>query len=151
MPGLEFNRNAWYYKLVYNNIKATPSDSLCVFFWQLVWCLLKAGVIWTFFGICVVGLLFSWYYIPVMNDWQIEPQAAIHPIMLIPLVLGYFCNAFIMMFLLAGAFRVMVEGIAWVIRKLTGAIPKPKARGPLVEYIMAKKQRVCPKIDWQDE
>ncbi len=158
------NMHSWYYKLYKKTYSSPPPNNLCGFFWKLVWAMLW----WP--------INFTWSIIPETVDRLsggdsdsvfAEPYFSVKPIVIgicyfgvyVIICIGmgpfypWFSTKIPMMAqfgqitLVTLAFCATFLGIRWVVLKLR----KKQKHSPniLIEYIKAKKAKMCPRIEWK--
>ena len=119
---MKINRNSWHYKV--SNLFTeweSSSDTLCWYFWRLVFTLLGISTI-----ICIIALLIYSYF--TSPQWQANSIAV-----------------------LSISLSIVLPILA--IRKLRQINGKPyKLSGEdvVVEFIKAKKNKICPLITYTD-
>lgn len=143
---MEISKQSWHYKLVCN-FNNEPSNSLCKYFWQVV----GSALIWLI--MTVIGLSMA-----IVTT--LFPIAAI--------IIAYFYPSDVIMeesFILSevfigGALLLMVYAIVtmyWAVKRIGQFIyrkykkkAKPdKEPNVAIEYIKAKKQKICPTLNFK--
>lgn len=125
-------RTSRTYRMV-DSLFTFPSDSVCLFFWQAVWA-------WFLVGVAVVACIGA---IALPFVVYAGGVATLNPIILFALALGSFLWAMIG----AGALVACLMAITEMTDKLKS---KSKKRQPslLAEFIEAKKEKFCPRIEF---
>lgn len=162
---MTLNKSSWYYKLYTKTYSSRPPNNLCGFFWKLVW-----AILW-------FPINFIWNIIPETVDKLIdkdgvdnvmrEPYFSVKPIVsaiiyfgvfaicCIPVAFFYpwFSNELPFMAVFGqstctfGALAIIFFGIRWIVLKVTNN--KKHSSNLLIEYIKAKKAKLCPRIEWK--
>lgn len=142
---MNISKNSWHYRTI-RNMNRQPSRSLCMYFWQVVFCSLFLYIIGPavlFLGaVCIAGLLplvigglithtpdsalFEW--VSVVKCWSVGIGAVI-------------------VFFSVGWFAVALYNFT---RGKISNYSVDKEPSVLVSYIQAKKQKVCPVIEFKD-
>jgi large-conductance mechanosensitive channel len=118
----------------------TPSRSLCIYFWQVVarfcWCLFVMSL--------VVSPLATFI---VMGTGTFESSS-----LLVRLYssVGAMISIFYIFILFAFIVFCIVEGVKWVNSKFPREHKEPKEPSIIIEYIKAKKAKVCPMLNFTD-
>ena len=144
---MRISRNTWHYEAVSDGLfwldGVSPSRSLCLYFWQVVWALLK--------GVGVAMLVASPF---VTMTWSVAAYSPEKLFMLVPYVVwaftGALCLAMAAILVFAGIVALICEGVKLVVKK---AIPKKANKSTpslAYSYIKAKKDKICPIIDFED-
>ena len=142
---MNISKNSWHYRTI-RNMNRQPSRSLCMYFWQVVFCSLFLYIIGPAVliagGICIAGLLplvigglithtpdsalFEW--VSVVKCWSVGIGS-------------------IVVFFAVGWFAVVLYNFT---RGKISNYSVDKEPSVLVSYIQAKKQKVCPVIEFKD-
>ncbi len=142
---MNISKNSWHYRTI-RNMNRQPSRSLCMYFWQVVFCSLFLYIIGPAVliagGICIAGLiplvigglithtpdsaLFEW--VSVVKCWSVGIGSII---------------------VLSAVIWFVVTAWNFVADKISD-LRVDKEKGILVSYIQAKKQKVCPVIEFKD-
>jgi hypothetical protein len=144
---MDINRNKWHFKVITGDCFFmegwTPSRSLCVYFWQVVtrfhWCLFVFTLALSPLATAIVlgtGTAESSYFLVA-----IYASVGVAVSLLYGLLLGSVVGFYI------------VEGIKYVYNKLPSNCEepkKPKEPNIIIEYIKAKKAKVCPRLNFTD-
>lgn len=143
---MNISKNSWHYRTI-RNMNRIPSRSLCLYFWQVVLCslflYLIGPAILVLGGACIAGGLplaiggllthtadsdLLWNWIVMVKCWSVGVGALV----------GFFA-------------------VVWFIVSLWGYIKSKlsnvsidKEPSVLVSYVKAKKQKVCPIIEFKD-
>lgn len=143
---MNISKNSWHYKTI-RNLNRTPSRSLCLYFWQVVLCslflYLIGPAVLLLGGFCIIGGLplvvggllthtpdgdLLWNWIVMVKCWSVGIGA-------------------IVAFFAVGWFIVSLWGY---IKSKLSKVSIDKEPSVLVSYIQAKKQKVCPFINFKD-
>jgi len=142
---MNISKNSWHYRTI-KNMNRQPARSLCLYFWQVVFCSLFLYIIGPAIlllcAVCIVGLLplviggiathtpdgALWDWIVAVKCWSVGIGITI-----VFFAVGWF----------AVAFYNFTRG------KISN-YSVDKEPSVLVSYIQAKKQRVCPVINFKD-
>lgn len=141
---MEVSKNAWHYKILMTETQAKIRNgtSLCSYFWDVVFTVFA----WIFIGImslvvivCVLTglfyILYAWYF---MIGSLVGVETFSTELIRVSLVLNY-----------VGIFCWFVFSIKRLLSKLkNGEILK--SDNLAFEYIKAKKQKICPVIQFKD-
>lgn len=140
---MKINRNSWHYKRA-DSFTYIPSKSLCLYFWQVVWGIVFWWVITPVLAVVVAVLVFGCLplavgtflldlidYIKTGSKWLDAIRAT---------GLGY-------LFFLT--FFALLAGFAYY-RKVRSRqkLKFKKEENLFVSYIKAKKQKICPIIEF---
>lgn len=140
------NKNSWHYKVLTRKFIILgiwePSRSLCVYFWQVVlkltMCFLQ--VLLPLSPLVPITLFFI--------EWSNPPI-----IISILTLLGLSVGIVILLFGTVRALVFLAELVVFLKRKYLGnstATIKPKEPSILLNYIKAKKEKVCPLLTFED-
>ncbi len=142
---MNISKNSWHYKTI-RNMNRTPSRSLCLYFWQVVFCSLFLYIIGPGVllggGVCLAG------GIPLVIGGLIThtPDAD----------LLHWITAVKCWSVGLGAIAVLTAVVWFVVTAWNFVADKfsdaklDKENGVLVSYIQAKKEKVCPIIEFKD-
>ena len=122
------NKHAWHYRmLIWLNKK--PSPSLCAYFWQVV-----SAVAWPLIALCATIYLVIYFTgIFAQLDWV---QSA--------LVFIFFVGLWNVM-------CVLFNIAAYIAKQIGSGVSRSvKKNGLLSEYLKARKNKVCPLIEFRD-
>lgn len=148
---MKLSKNSWHYKLnkhVSNNYYIPPK-SLCLYFWQTVGKMLALVV--ALGGVCLIGLGFLSIILFLqtgITGWVIWPEIIFE--------LGAVLTAVILFLSMMGGVIATTEGHMkvfpeWMkITRFKKHEQVEKKPSLVVEYIKAKKEKVCPYIEWED-
>jgi predicted PurR-regulated permease PerM len=144
---MDINRNKWHYKVITGDCFFMDgwyaSRSLCVYFWQVVarfhWCLFVFTVAVSPLATAIVlgtGTAESSYFL-------VKVYASVG--VAVSLLYGILLSSFVGF--------LIVEGIKYVYNKFPRKHEepsKPKEPSIIIEYIKAKKAKVCPRLNFTD-
>jgi len=135
--------NSWHYRMVCR-MNMTPSKSLCVYFWQAVWCTFMLCLV--FPAILLFMLVGAVAFAPIpLGDfilWVFGAGVNIDGLNSYLLRLGVGYAAIILMFV----FWILCA--YWEERRIK--IVEKKEDGIFVSYVKAKKSKICPIIEFTD-
>lgn len=146
---MKVNMNSWHYRLIENFLDGSPSNSLCVYFWQVVLRLVVGGAMglamWGFFG----GLASAFI---VKFGW-IDPATTPVWIKLLAAGLGAFLvlAVFLVVLLIIG---FTIYGVVAAFKTLRTMFEQWDEKRPekddnlIVAFVKAKKRKVCPMIEF---
>ena len=143
---MKINKSAWHYELITEGLfwldGQLPSRSLCVYFWQVVWMLLK--------GVGVAMLVAS----PLVAlAWSVAGYSPEALLMLVPYVvwayIGATCLAMAVIFVFAGTVVLICEGVKLMVKKIGIKKSSSSPTSLVYNYIKAKKDKICPIIDFE--
>lgn len=153
---IEFSRDSWHYRLVNRTLTTQyPSRSLCIYFWQIVWSLTVKGfhiLKWPV-PIMMVGVGAIFIFWPELLPGFIgydEDNKMIFEYLSWFYTMGGICFIMAGMAVVAITVFFTLLGIGMFIRTVINAIKdsRPETEEPnvMVEYLKAKKERICPMI-----
>ncbi|MGH1470136.1 MAG: hypothetical protein ACRBCS_03025 [Cellvibrionaceae bacterium] len=120
---MNIKKSSWHYRLVNFVCNGEISESLCIYFWQVVW---SCFTVMIFVPIIILILLFVMVS-PILNIFATEVLAVA--------MVGAMFDIFILCFI-------------WIeYRKQNGIQKHPTVIGG---YIRAKKEKVCPRLSFVD-
>lgn len=124
---MQISKNSWAYRVC---VWAYPSNSLCVFFWQVVWSLM----LWPILGAIALLAIFVLLCLPIIS--------------ILSLFISYeFSHDFIG----SGFIILVIElGVAFIFG-LTFIIDRYKYKVIVPQHIKAKKEKICPVIEFVED
>lgn len=146
---MKISKNSWHYWLVREIGEFyDPSNSLCVYFWQVVWSIFKTMVIACF--VLLLALLLSfplWQFFVTLPLGAENSLALFNAIVYSAILIGFLCSWLVDLIEYCQEKRQEK-----LYKKLRQSEPvKPKQPSLLTAYIQAKKEKFCPTIQFTDE
>lgn len=145
---MKISRSSWHFWLV-EKFFNYPSRSLCVYFWQLVWSIIVGTIVLAIMllaftviialpSFSIFNLLFLDFDLAFKNETFYEEMHT----------LGILCSAVILFFaVIFGSVFSIAYGAESLSESKTGEKIKSNI---FVQYIRAKKSKVCPRIEYED-
>lgn len=142
---MNISKNSWHYRTI-RNMNRTPSKSLCVYFWQVVMCTfflyIFTPIIFLVMGIAVAGAIPMLIGAIMTSTADAELHNWIVVVKCWSIGLGFIVA-------LAAVVWFIVSIWSYVGSKLSN-FSVDSEKGLLVSYVKAKKQKVCPIIEFKD-
>lgn len=140
---MKVNVNSWHFRTVCR-MNFTPSRSLCVYFWQVVWSTFMLYLV--FPAILLIILIGGIAAMPIpVGDfilWIFDAGVSLEGLnsYLLRLGVGY-----------AGIILVVVFWIGYAyLKERRVKVVEKKEDGIFVSYVKAKKSKICPIIEFTD-
>lgn len=157
---MKISKNSWHYKMLNQGAfglfeKRYPSQSLCLYFWQVVY-QIGALFLWLpfmgflFVSVFAVGpllLVATWF---LAGELLTSHQAVMQilPEMLAPMVAAGMLGLVLYVFVIVAFFCAGLSVLPKKIRTNQAVDSKPSL---VIEYVKAKKQKICPILEFTDD
>lgn len=141
---MKISKDSWHYKLIAitTNKFEPQSNSLCIYFWQVVWSALKIVGIVTTTAFVVMFVVFCLTY-PVTQFGWVEGN-----------ILNAILSVAVWCFVLLLIKDALTDYLPHDSILLKDVMPKRdeerKKSSILAEYLKAKKAKVCPTLEFED-
>ena len=135
---MKINKSSWHYRYMkwvdekHGGLYGFPPKNLCQYFWMFVWALLKIPLLFVITGLIVGGFL---YVLLLGFAWPFYTFEGL----LIPQFISFVCVCIAMIGLLSNFIYMRSEESPDSVCSLA------------VNYLKAKKQKVCPIIKYENE
>lgn len=135
---MKISTDSWHYKLVDFIFKESwPSESLCIYFWQVVWSCIVTFLTSCMGTVILACIIYVFLYEPIVKT--VEGSLGVYSYWL---VWVFFCQKALK--------HLPEDNVVGEIFRYTPWTNKNVDKEPniVLEYIRAKKQKFCPKIDF---
>ena len=148
---MEISRKSWHYRLA-SDVYNIPHQSLCIYFWQVVSAafvrILHIGFL-MFMACFVIGF----FAVPI--TWGLGELGWIKPVVpgevaAVPIAIMSIAAAAALAIFLLNGIKYLIEEYQYKRKKKNRQKGVAKEPNLVVEYIRAKKQKVCPTLKFKD-
>lgn len=142
----KINRNSWHYNLQYKFFNSGPGETLCSYFWKTIFATISIGFL--FFTLTPLILLIASIavFTIAIPFFVQEFDSNIISIMVI--------GTFIWIITITETFKELNRKYKWtsnLFNKQKTKKKKHQQSSMIVEYLKAKKDKVCPLIEFVDK
>lgn len=146
---MNVSTDSWHYKIAYNKhvrtSKSIPAN-LCNYFWFVaVYVIFKILVPISVSILYIIGLYIMSNY--DFNELSVLSQS----VYVISVSINALIAFMIFMVIVITVVNCIIKGIEYTFNKITNKTKRCKEPNLVVEYIRAKKQRVCPMIKFTNK
>lgn len=145
---MEISRKSWHYRVV-EDVYSVPHQNLCIYFWQVASALVVRALHIGFllFIACFVVMFFA---VPI--TWGIGELGWIEPVVeteiaMVPIAIMSMAAVAALGIFLMSCIKYLIEEYQYKWKKKKLVAKEPNL---VVEYIRAKKQKVCPTLKFKD-
>ena len=118
---MKIKRSSWHYKLNHLEGYERSYDSLCLYFWKLVFKIVALLLFAVFFVACAFKLITSPFIIPILIIFLFFMLSTVLPLIAIT-----------------------------SLREKLGKSPELPKENIIIEFVRAKKEKICPLIEYVD-